>query len=590
MFHANSLAPIVLLWSNITNLEDIRLVMRTLAHKIYQKKELIILAMMLEMLHLAIWFDFGSTISRSLMLSHLGLFILWQPVWRGDEKLGIDNMLLFVVFTLLLSWLLNLWLLFAWLVLLIGFISGRVTINQSERAVYSIAIGFLVLQLLFACVPEIASIDIEQKKLLIISLSILPVFILFFPSNKPSPNLQMVDFIHAITTSMFTSLVAMGILLNMFLSNTSYFIALAQTSVAIGSFIICISWLLSTQTRFVNVVQLWGNYMLNIGTPFEEWLSQLASLNEEELTPDDFLISALQKMVNFSWISGIHYEINSEKNDIGIETKNRIDINNQYIVISIYTYTKAGTALYIHCNLLIKLLTNFYQNKQHEQELTRQAHLQAIYETGARITHDIKNLLQSLQAITSIIANDSDNSNLLVSQQVLKKQLPNLTQRLQMALDKLQTPEKIDTKEIYLTDWWQDLQKRNEHNPITFQNNMKSNPTIPVDLFDSVVENLLENIQCKQMNETDITITITLVCDTNIVNIMVCDSGSKIDDNIAKDLLKKAIASNNGLGIGLYQANKHAELFGYRLNLVDNQTGRVCFELSNEKTKASVLP
>ena len=122
------------------------------------RKELIILVMMLELLHLSIWFDFGSLMSRSLMLSHLGLFLLWQPVWRGDEKLSIRNTVLFIVFTLSITFWLNFWLLFAWLILLIGFISGRVTLNRSESTIYIIAIGFLVLELLFGCVPELADI------------------------------------------------------------------------------------------------------------------------------------------------------------------------------------------------------------------------------------------------------------------------------------------------------------------------------------------------------------------------------------------------------------------------------------------------
>ena len=38
---------------------------------------------------------------------------------------------------------------------------------------------------------------------------------------------------------------------------------------------------------------------------------------------------------------------------------------------------------------------HFYIAKIREKTLTQQTHLKAIYETGARITHDIKNLLQS---------------------------------------------------------------------------------------------------------------------------------------------------------------------------------------------------
>lgn len=545
------------------------------------RRELIILVMMLETLHLSIWFDFGSLISRSLMLSHLGLFLLWQPVWRGDEKLSIKNTILFIVFTLTITFWLNFWLLFAWLILLIGFISGRVTLNRNESAIYIIAIGFLVLELLFGCVPELANIKIEQVYLFELALPILPILILFFPVIKSEYSIQIVDFIHAITASMLTSLVALGSLLNMFLSESSYFVSLTETSVAIGGFIICITWLLTSQSRFSGITQLWSNYMLNIGTPFEEWLSDLSTINEQDLSPDDFLQKAMQKLVGFLWISGVKWKSNNTIQSIGDESNNEIEIIHKDFNVCLYTYSAAGVSLKLHSHLLIKLLHNFYQNKQRELELTRQAHLKAIYETGARITHDIKNLLQSLQAITSIVTHDTDGSSMLVSQQVLKKQLPQLTQRLQLALDKLQTPQVQDDKEIYLKDWWDDLQKRNTHNKIHFQADIHGDPTIPVDLFDSVIDNLLENIQTKQFNERGIEVTITLACNNDVIIVTACDSGSMIPDSISSQLLNNPISSDNGLGIGLYQANKHAEIFGYSLKLIINQPNRVCFELSS---------
>lgn len=537
--------------------------------------------MMLELLHLSIWFDFGSLISRSLMLSHLGLFLLWQPVWRGDEKLSIKNTILFIVFTLTITFWLNFWLLFAWLILLIGFISGRVTLNRNESAIYIIAVGFLVLELLFGCVPELAKITIEQSYLFGLILPLLPIAILIFPANKSKHTLQIVDFIHAITASMLTSLVALGSLLNMFLSETSYFASLTQTSIAIGGFIICISWLLTSQSRFSGITQLWSNYMLNIGTPFEEWLSELSRINEQDLSPDDFLQKSMEELVKLLWISGIKWKSNNIVQSIGNESNNEIEIADTDFNVCIFTYSPAGVSLKLHSHLLIKLLHNFYQNKQRELELTRQAHLKAIYETGARITHDIKNLLQSLQAITSIVTHDTDGSSMLVSQQVLKRQLPHLTQRLQLALDKLQAPQIKDEKEIYLKDWWDDLQKRNSHNKILFQADIHGDPTIPVDLFDSAIDNLLENIQTKQYSEQDIEIIITLACNDDVIIVTVCDSGSMIPDNISRELLDNPISSDNGLGIGLYQANRHAEIFGYNLKLIINQPGRVCFELSS---------
>jgi hypothetical protein len=559
--------------------------MTNFINKFSQKRELIILVMMLEMLHLSIWVDFGSIVSRSFMLSHLGLFLLWQPVWRGDEKLSIENTILFIFFTLALTASLNLWLLFAWLIVLIGFTSGRVTLDKNERAIYVIALGFLVLELLFACVPALANVNIEQRYLFNMLLPFLPIIMLFFPSSKPEYHTKMVDFIHTITASMLTSLVALGSLLIMFLNETSYFTALTQTSIAIGGFIICISWLITSQSRFSGVSQLWSSYMLNIGTPLEQWLTELSRFSQQQNEPEEFLKIAINELLTLSWINGIRWATIDTNGEVGETTKHSTQFKTNNLTFDIYTSNWMGGALYVHCNLLVQLLENFYVAKIREKTLTQQTHLKAIYETGARITHDIKNLLQSLQAITSIITHDSSGSSLEVSQQVLKKQLPNLTQRLQLALDKLQTPEDQSTEEVYLKDWWADLQKRNSHTEILFQQEIHGDPTIPVDLFDSVVDNLLENILTKQLNETDVKTSITLVCNEDIISVTVCDSGSIIPENIARELLSGVINSDNGLGIGLYQASKHAGKFGYDLRLINNQHGRICFELTSEQER-----
>lgn len=552
-------------------------------NKIMQKRELITLALMLELLHLSIWIDFGSIISRSFMLSHLGLFLLWQPVWRGDEKLSIENTILFFAFTIALTYWLNLWLLFAWIILLIGFIGGRVTLDKKERTIYIIAMGFLVLQLLFAIVPMLANINIESVHLFYILFPILPLLIFIFSRNESTSQVQMVDFIHSITTSMLTSLVALGSLLIMFINETTYFTALTQTSIAIGGFIICISWLVTSQSRFNGITQLWSSYMLNIGTPLEQWLTELSRFSQQKTEPEEFLKIAINELLTLSWISGIHWSSIGSKGKVGDETKHNTQFKTDNLTIDIFTNTTIGGALHVHCKLLVQLVENFYIAKIREKTLTQQTHLKAIYETGARITHDIKNLLQSFQAITSIVTHDSSDASFNISQQILKKQLPNLTQRLQLALDKLQTPQDQDREEAYLKDWWNDLQKRNIHNKINFQHECHGDPTIPVDLFDSVVDNLLENIQVKQINEADIDVTITLYCNEDIISITVCDSGSMIPEEIAKDLLSNVINSDNGLGIGLYQAKSLAEKFDYDLKLLSNTNGRVCFELTSQE-------
>jgi hypothetical protein len=60
----------------------------------------------------------------------------------------------------------------------------------------------------------------------------------------------------------------------------------------------------------------------------------------------------------------------------------------------------------------------------------------------------------------------------------------------------------------------------------------------------------------------------------------VCDSGSEIPAYVERKLMSTVIGSEDGLGIGLYQAARWAEQYGYQLRLRENVKGRVCFELT----------
>jgi signal transduction histidine kinase len=62
-----------------------------------------------------------------------------------------------------------------------------------------------------------------------------------------------------------------------------------------------------------------------------------------------------------------------------------------------------------------------------------------------------------------------------------------------------------------------------------------------------------------------------------IVN--VCDSGKPIPASDLPKLMRAVMVSQQGLGLGLYQAAKWAEQLGYSLTLESNQDGKVCFEL-----------
>ncbi len=564
--------------------------MKTIISRILRIREQLILVFMLELLHFAIWTDFSGPVSRSLLLMHLGFFLIWQPLWKGEEKLRWYDIILLLVITYAFVFWIDWRLLFAWNILLIGLVGGRVMVNRRERTIYMLTLVFLVFQILIRCTPMLFDIGITSNTndLFRLLLPILPLVILLLPIGKDERRFQSVDFVHAISLSTLTSLLVAGTLLNMYRNETDYLSALILTLMMIGVFLLAISWLLIPRVGFSGLSQLWLRSMLNIGTPFEGWLTELSLLFRQKSSPDEFLYSTMEELIALPWIEGVAWSAPGTANEIGHRAKHVTELKIDNLQVSIYSYTPVTGALYFHCKLLVQLINNFYVAKLRERELTQQTHLQAVYQTGARITHDIKNLLQSLQAITSVIVNDNDQDDYLVSRRLMQKQLPVLTQRLKLALEKLQTPETGEQESVYLKDWWQDLKIRITLNRVRYQAEVSGDPVIPADLFDSVVDNLLENIRNKVEPAEGLSVVISLYADEQTVVLGICDNGNCIPEDKAKLILKEPLQSHNGLGIGLYQAARQAEGLGYQITLTSNLDGKVCFELAKQDPSTQI--
>ena len=283
------------------------------------------------------------------------------------------------------------------------------------------------------------------------------------------------------------------------------------------------------------------------------------------------------------WVSGVQWRAEDRDGSAGVITPYVIAFNPLDLEVRLNTFRPAGPMLALHSKLLVELLSHFYVAKLREQELAKQAQLRAVYETGARVTHDIKNLLQSLQAITLVLLQDREGQTSELAtgrgQQLLERQLPLITQRLQLALDKLQSPEKTEAMQRPLAEWWDSLKARNQASYLHFESDLRINPAIPTDLFDSIAENLLENVRNKRQIEPGVNATVELHTDSAAIVLKVTDSGSEVPEDKVRTLFRQPVASNFGLGIGLYQAARQAILAGYQLDLAENRPGRVSFEL-----------
>ena len=86
----------------------------------------------------------------------------------------------------------------------------------------------------------------------------------------------------------------------------------------------------------------------------------------------------------------------------------------------------------------------------------------------------------------------------------------------------------------------------------------------------------------KRQVDPDIVITVTLNIESDSIVLTVTDTGHAVAEKIVKSILKEHVASDNGHGIGLYQAARQAELLDYTLRLTENRDGNVSFELSKQ--------
>jgi signal transduction histidine kinase len=544
-----------------------------------RRREHWILAMMLLALHATVVAGAGSGVAASLMTTHLGLFFLWQPIWRRDESLAWGTASLVVLFTALCAFALDWLLLFAWVVVLIGIVAGRSLDTRKERYAYMLTLAVLIAELLIGIVPPsfaIISLHPSVASTFKLVLTVAPLCLLLLPPvNAPRAAFPL-EFFRGIIVALITALLALGSVVLSYQRGLDYPAALFFALLAVAAFLLFLAWLFAPDSSR-GVGSLWERSVLNIGTPFEAWISRLAALAARESTVAALNEAALDELCAMPWVAGLATADGTLR---GRATDHYVQLASGPVEVTLYAERPIGPALRHHARLLIEILGQFCVAKRREVEQAHQAQLKAIYETGARVTHDIKNLLQSLKLMaTPVPPGDAQREEEQL--QRLRRQLPQVVQRLQVALDKLQQPASPPATERTLAAWWQQLCARCEGQDITLSADLgQPDQPVPDECLDSVVENLLDNARQKRLTEPGIAVGVSVRNDEDGLVIEVCDSGRAMPAALQATLFKQAVSSSNGLGIGLYQAGQLARRSGLRLALVDNTDGAVRFRLA----------
>ena len=546
-----------------------------------------LLLVMLWLLHGALLLGVGSQLIHPLLLAHLGLFLLWQPLWHSERRVGRGAFAFIAIAAAAALFWLSWWTIAFWLTGLFGLFGARVFVFRDRwtRLLYLSVMLYLLAVLLLWVLPNLfmAQYTIDAGRILM--WYVLPLLLLamtVLPVNKElAVSTQTVDFIYSLLLFMLLTLVVLGSLAFMTLGKLDYLVALMRTLFLIGLILLVFGVLWNSRFGFAGLQVMFSRYLLNVGTPFENWLTQLTEAVQREPDAAAYLRRAVTLLGDIPWLSGLSWQSPDGTGQFGQFSEHSVVVQDSGLRLTLYARQSLNPILMLHIHLLAQLIGYFYQAKQREQSLRDITRLQAVYETGSRLTHDLKNMLQSLLSLTAIA-----QSREARAQQLLQQQLPLLTQRIEMTLLKLQQPHitENETAQLALNAWWDALRLRSQHQAIDWHEpDSLPDKNIPAALFDCIIDNLIDNVMKKRQSDPDVAISVEIQSEP--VSLTVCDNGDPIPEKIAANLLRGVVASENGLGIGLYQAARWAEQLGYRLALISNRGGNVCFELRDSKGK-----
>ncbi len=520
---------------------------------------------------------------RILWLGALGLFLIWQPFVAGERQINWQQTLALAAVAVLSTILLSPWLLLIWCGALAAVIGGRVlwTGPRLERAGYLFAFGYLVCLTIFGVVPEISpqvTLDPLPRESIALLLPVLLPLLLLFPAEAMRRRAgDAFDLFYGLTVFLALAVFVLGSLAYMQIAAVSYVESLIRTSFAMAGALLLLAWAWNPRAGVSGVGSLLTRYLLSLGLPLEQWLIQLAEISEREAHPTRFLEQIVRQLDRLPWVLGASWEANGESGRFGDSADFHQTLKRDQVGITVYFRSPPAPAMEWHVAWLLRLAAEFYLVKFQTHQLQQMSYLQAVYETGARVTHDVKNLLQSLQTLCYAATQPGDPEG---KAQLFARQLPQITERLKATLEKLQRPQLDNLELVPARAWWEDVQARYAGSDIDWGKLPDQTPGLLINLFDSVIDNLIQNALNKRQREHGLKISAVFGVDRNQASFTISDDGSVIPAARANSLLHAPITSEDGLGIGLYHAAQQAAANGYQLKLKENSPGAVSFKLT----------
>ena len=547
-----------------------------------------LLLAVLASLHALLWVGEDVSFGRVLLLVHVGLLLMWQPLVGAQSRVEARGLAALAVVVLALLVFFGPRVLSLWMLLLAGLIGGKVFYSTSRgpRVYYLGALAYLITALFTVALPRAlppglsVPAGIDPLGLWLSPLA-LTVMLGVSGHERADRDRDVLDFVSGLFVLLLLAVLALGTLAAMLLSGVDYLRALLGTLGVLAAMLLLLSWAWNPRGGFGGLGVAFTRYVLSLALPYERWLESLAALSERDGRPEDFVARAANRLLALPLVAGGEWRTRggdgpTHEGSFGERGTQRYDFEHPLLALALYTERPLSGGLVWHFNLLVQLLGQFYQARLRAEELRRLSYLSAIHDTGARLTHDVKNLLQSLNTLCYALQEADGPEDAARANALLSRQLPVITARLEATLDKLRRPTPADGEWMPAPEWLLAMSARFAGQGVAVEGATDPDQWLPGALYTAVAENLIANALQKRLTEPDIAIVLRLGGE----RLSVEDDGSPVPPELEARLLREPVASATGLGVGLYQSARLAEAAGYLLALDLNRAGCVRFALA----------
>lgn len=551
------------------------------------------LVLALGLLHLSLLQDPTTLAGKGFLLGHFGVVLLWQPLVSHERRFGWRDSSFILAFLLAMGLWLSWGLVLLWILLLCGLIGGKLFVYPSWRArlPFWLALLYLAMAAVGLVVPQIIRFVAQVPAMLPVfaAWSALPIGIAIFLLGAPVGRARGIVALD-LAGSVVIILVLFGVLLGavalMYVRHTEYLYALMQALLIVASQLLLLAWLWGPRAGFGGIGVSLMRKILSSDTRFEYWLEQVADLAVKEDSPEGLVKSALGLLAEWPLIKRLEWKVRKEdcaenalaaEGRLGEERGAITSLEHGAIRVEVHTAELLNATALWQLDIMIRILAEFHMARVQARRLQALSYLRAVHETGARVTHEVKNLLQSLDTLCFAISH-ADGRPPQDMQAMLQRQLPAISQRLHDALERIRQPQSEQLNYVAAPQWWVSLQERYGGVGVAFGSvGNLAGISLPASLFDLVADNLLHNALGKPDSAQ---IKVALEPEGKACALQVEDAGAAIPPDRAARLFVVPLDSDTGLGVGLYQAGRFAESAGYSLAVVENRDGAVRFRLS----------